>query len=163
MLYHKFMAYRVTSRARIRDMKYRKQHPVLSITTLSSLGLCATAIYASLGVWDSNGGWMDREQSGGVSWEFTAEIPPEGDPAFRQAEREASLGSLAAIEGDGWRQWSAPVDLLGQWQSSGLDGLSNIGSLQVEFEQAEQQERQQQEVTLEQSPSQKPAVAELAG
>jgi murein DD-endopeptidase MepM/ murein hydrolase activator NlpD len=106
---------------------------------------------------------MDREQSGGVSWEFTAEIPPEGDPAFRQAEREASLGSLAAIEGDGWRQWSAPVDLLGQWQSSGLDGLSNIGSLQVEFEQAEQQERQQQEVTLEQSPSQKPAVAELAG
>lgn len=140
MLYHKFMAYRVKSRTRIRGMKYRKQHPVLSLTTLSSLGLCATAIYASLGVWDNTAGkWAGRE-SGGVSWEFAAEIPPDRDPAFRRAEREASVDPISAVESEEWRNWPVSADLLRPWESSQLDGIS---SLQEEFERRDREEKYQ--------------------
>ena len=94
MLYHKFMVYRVRSTTRVRGLRFRKRrHPLLSLTTLSSLGLCATAIYASIGVWDYSS--RDDQNQAGIIWEFSSEIPPDSDPAFHKTDELHGISDTA--------------------------------------------------------------------
>lgn len=111
MLYHKFMVYRVRSSTRIRGLRLRKRHPLLSLTTLSSLGLCATAIYASIGVWDhSSLGDADRN---GIVWEFSSEIAADSDPSFHKVDQLAYVAQAAEKESwpvidGGSTPWTSP-------------------------------------------------------
>ena len=96
MFYHKLMVYRVRSAARIRGHRPRKQHPLLSLTTLSTLGLCATAIYASLGGWDNTQN-KNRAESGLV-WEFATMPDAQEHTLLPSPSAESALDTLLGLE-----------------------------------------------------------------